>query len=75
MNPVDFIPAKTLRRACEPLLQLLRTYILQEKPSPHEAGVIVERLRELSEITRLPPVRTQAGEVEESERRSDSEAA
>lgn len=75
MNPIDFIQAKTLQRACEPLLKLLRRYVLQEKPSPHEASVIVERLRQLSEITRLPPLATQPGDVTESERQSDSEAA
>jgi len=75
MNPVDFTHAKTLRRACEPILDLLRRYILQENPSPHEASVIVERLRQLSEATRLPPLATQSGAVAESERQSESEAA
>jgi len=75
VNPVYVTCANTLRKACEPVLNRLRTYILQEKPSPHEATVIVERLRQLAEITRLPPLPVQSGEVAESEGQSDSEAA
>ena len=75
MNLVYFAYANTLRRACEPLLNPLRKYILQQKPSPHEATVIVERLRRLAEITRLPPLAIQSGDAAESERQSDSEAA
>jgi len=71
MRAVNFIGA--LRRTCEPLRKVLRWYIFQEKPSPHQASVILDRLQELTDIPRKSPVGVQGSDVMNSNKKPDSQ--
>lgn len=73
MRAVNFIEA--LRRTCEPLCKVLRQYIFQEKPSPHQASVILDRLQELTEVPRKSPAGVQASEVMNANKKPDSQAS
>jgi len=73
MRAVDFIGAKTLRRTGEALFKVLRRSFLQEKPSPHQASVILDRLRELTDVPRKSPVGIQASDVMSSNKKPDAQ--